>query len=323
MGYLAIVDSLGKPIEIDGGLYHRFKELEFPDDKAAFMRDYRLLPCDRTPFGSMDYLEGRRDLFVCEDEKEYDAMRSVMETCERLAVFGGYGDYSKSKRKPKESDLEQIDGFETSGLGGFLRINLLESYWYRRFLFGAVISSDNSPGDNVYSPVCNYDMERKYQGGTFGYAENINGLLFGNERAYEFSKEMRREFMEFAESPGAPDIVFWSDAEMIVRSKGKNLEEIAANIAAALLTLHTDTVKSFFSFDVGYWLAAPLGVSALWSDFALCIAKRPITICQECGKPIVENHPPRGVARKYCNQKCRKRDKRREKREEIEKARKE
>ena len=318
MGYIAIADSLGEPIEIESGLCQQFEDEKAIDKKSQFMRDYRLLPCDR----------GGRDLFICDDAREYDAMRSVMEACKRLAVFGGYGDCSKSGRKPEESDLGRVDGLEIVEGGAFLHINLGESYWYKRFLFctlyreklnregGARLLdafSANTGGMTSYdfpSPIPNIDIEGDFPGGTFLFCDDDaasaeRGLDTGHALCGK-SHDMRRDFLAFADGGAWSDVEFWDDSEMIVRAAGENPEGIAANIADILLALHTESVSSLFRFDVGYWLVSPIGLSALWSDFALGIAEKRIVICKYCGAPIVANRKARGVPREYCNDNCRK-----------------
>lgn len=331
VGCIVIADSLGAPIETYGGMYARFNGVDRRTSKAArpdadgekskFMEDYRLLPCDAG---------GLAPPFTCTDAREFDAIRSVIDTCARLAVLGGYGNV-KSERVPNESDAGKIEGFEVAEGGGFLRVDLRESRWYRRFLFSDLFSAKVSAaggagffhrfhapsvgGRGPYQAIPGIDIDGGYPGGTFVFCDDDaeserRGLDTGHFMCKK-SHELRRDFLGFAEGGAWSDVVFWSDSEMIVRAKGESIGEVAASMADALLDLHTRKLESFFNFAAGYWIAAPIGLSALWADFALSIANRKITVCDYCGFPIIAEKSSRRIPRRYCNDNCRKKSNRR------------
>lgn len=289
MNYLTIIDNCGIPLEVSNGLYLHFAACESDTAKAQVMRDYRLLPCDKTPFGSSAYLDGAKDVFICDDTSEYDAMRHVLNTCSRLAAFG-FSRY-KGKRKPEAKDLNEIDGLAITESGASLCINLDNSYWYKRYLFQALDGFDYVPADNVFAPIINYDLESALDATGRGSLEQSENGVTLTSRGLELT------------------------------ATGETLEDTAANLANTLLTLHTSNTAHFFNFDNGFLLTAPLGIMALWADYAACFAKRPITICKVCGLPVVENHPPRGEQRVYCSNACRMKDKRREKKKALDRKR--
>lgn len=355
MRYLTIDDDLGNPIEIDErGLYFRFAEIEYPDDKARFMREYRLLPCDRVSKKSLDHLRGKHDVFICDDASEFDMIRAVMDDCARLAAFG-YG-YGTGTRKPEYGDLEHINGLEFVEGGAFLRLDLSKSYWYKRFLYDA-LKHNFTLGDSVSAPIenlCLIDNEQligngehrswideqiermTLDSGSFEYSssldeqtlkkldENDDGTLFACMPSMLNDITRRRGFLQFAPVPNLrfkgrltftsdEKAAFWTDNKLVIRAEGDNPEEQTRLLSEYLALIHTNCVWHHFSFHSGFYISAPIGISALWADFVQCVAKRPVTICEICGKPIVSDKTPRGQQRHTCSTACRKERSRRNK----------
>ena len=346
MDWMQIQDGLGAPVSADG-IYQRFVELPNANAKARFMRDYRLLPY------------GERESFnLCDDTRELDAMRDVMDVCARLAaIAGGMGD---GERKATTNDLELVPGFEQADGGAFLHINLENSYWYKRYLYDS-LNYTFEIGDAVFAPIrpktlIDDDCQRKAgiygwrnpeieqlkdDSGTFWYspALSINILETLNEHDRKiYSPSVlsditrRLAFRSFTpvqdlrfDDPIMTDECdskadFWTDNELIIREPGEDLRDVAGGIAHSLLLMHTWSTWHNFSFWDGFSLSAPMGVCALWADFAQDVAKRLICICKTCGRPVVETHAPRGLPRVYCSDACRMKDKRREKKQAQERA---
>ena len=355
MQFLTIDDSfggfkLGEPIEVDeNGLFFRFSEIDNVNEKASFMRKYRLLPC-----------ENNQGAFACDDSNEFDAIRAVMDTCARLAAFG-YG-YCVGERKPKQSDLEHIDGLEFVDGGAFLHIDLTSSYWYKRLLYKSVSNYAFSEGDGLFPPIHDFDLSDKTRieskddlpatqdmktpfealkinSGSFKYRPGIDNQLLeelrkrSDERTFDIYRKSilidmtyRNGFLQFCPVPdlryeGHEDdlpfidesiAAFWTDNELILKAEGETPEKITALLSEHLAQLHTESMMHYFKFHRGFWLVAPIGLSALWADFVQCIAKRPVTICEICGKPVVSDKTPRGQKRHTCSPKCRKERSRRE-----------
>lgn len=340
-GYIEICDGLGAPVEVQGGLFLQFLKAGKDGEKGRFMEDYRLLPCD----------DGNGGGFACSDVCEYDAIAKVLDACARLAAFG-YG-LGNGKRKPVLSDLQRIEGLEMAQGGGFLHVDLSESYWYRRFLYmgykhpkyNDIPAWDFAPGDRFVPPIDDFVIPSS---GTFRYSADADETTIEKLRSGEFifpadledtkrdkleadcddpyeilgptlkrSITERRGFLQFGPVPNLQydgvftyesadsEAVFWTDSELIIRAAGDSPGKITRGLANALATVHTSAIWHCFGFREGWKLRAPCGLAALWADFVTCFARRPVTICDVCGRPVVSDKPPRGQKRKTCSIKCR------------------
>lgn len=285
MGYMEIRDLYGEPLEVDNGLYFRFAEIGHrgsKSDKSSFLREWRILPCEKAPT-----LQTRVP-FICDRPEEFDAIDETMRACSRLAAFaygrGNGGQWGKNS-------LDGLQGLESGRDWTALRIALDGCMWYRYALMLA----------------CEYDH--------YDFLAGHELLAYINEphgRACEPRVDLK---------PDKPPTItgaapYFNGPRELVIWTAETGTQAAAQISETLVLMHTATVRTSFTMESGFSLMAPMGICALWADFAQCFAKRPIRICKYCGLPIVQNEPPRGQPRKYCpGNSCRMRDKRRERKQ--------
>lgn len=116
------------------------------------------------------------------------------------------------------------------------------------------------------------------------------------------------------EKPSAGDRFTWIDGGFIYRLTAADMKGACDEAARFLLSLHTQRVCIMANFDTGYTITAPAGLDALWFDYALTVANSPIIVCEECGKPIIEDKRQRRFERRFCSDKCRVRNNRKKQR---------
>lgn len=347
MDWMKIQDGLGAPISADN-IYQRFIELSSANAKARFMRDYRLLPYGDN--GSYS---------LCDDARELDAVSDVMDVCARLAaIAGGMGD-GERKATLNDLDFISGFEKAAGGAFLHINLDssywykrFLYSALRCDYVLGDRIAApirdrdliDASENGESEAPIYEHPaIEPHMQNtGSFDYSpavseSTIEALTKDEVSLFEPSIlsdiTARRAFRSFSPVPDlrfrGTDITtsaedfsacFWTDNELVIRAAGADLRGIAGDIAHALLLMHTSATLHVFSFMDGFSLSAPMGVCALWADFAQDVAKRPICICKTCGRPVVETHAPRGLPRVYCSDACRMKDKRREKKRAQERA---
>ena len=321
-----------KVLSESDGLYFTFLQASTDDEKSYVLRRYQLLPYwDWANLGCYDPTRDTAELST--DPGEYDVMRKVLDVCARLAGVGSESSRQfDGGRKPSPQDLESIKELVLTDSGAILRVSLSGSTWYRNFLFHAIKLGELVPGDRLAMPIppFHYDAsgvygKPRYCGlpgcGSFGYPETISEEWIKDhpfhDRACECSQKRRADFLSGENQQAAPresDIALWDDETLIiVAHDGRgDARELARVLARELLSLHTSAIQSAYSFEQGWIQAAESSICALWADFALCVARKPLTICWNCGKPILSNSPPRGHKRKFCpdSQSCSKQYKR-------------
>ncbi len=323
-----------KVLSESDGLYFTFLQASTDDEKSYVLRRYQLLPYwDWANLGCYDPTRDTAELST--DPGEYDVMRKVLDVCARLAVVGSESSRQfDGGRKPSPQDLESIKELVLTDSGAILRVSLSGSTWYRNFLYHAIDIGEHAPGDRLAIPIppLHYDAndalpKKTWCGlpgcGSFGYPETISEEWFKDnpfhDKGYEYSQKKRANFLAGKNYPfryWEGNIALWDDETLTVIAHDYDgaidAQGLARILAHELLSLHTSAIQSAYSFEQGWIQAAESSICALWADFALCVARKPLTICWNCGKPILSNSPPRGHRRKFCpdSQSCSKQYKR-------------
>ena len=275
MGSILISNENAIPLEIDSGIYLTFSELAdaLDGDKSDFMREYRVLPT--VDGGNVTY---------CDDPREFDAIRELMSTCTKLAAFAH--DRHDGTRKPVLSDVDTIDGLELHDIGGILHVNAGSGIYHATLI--RLIGQDSLYGKPDVDVL---EMLMRNSCGRYEETPPIVRIKHKGSSSIMF----RWESSEVSDKPS------WGRYDSFsIATYGSTPRETAARISETLLMAHVKPIRAVFSFDHGLTLTAPNGLAALWADYATCFAKRPITICEVCGMPVIQNKPPRGQARQYC-----------------------
>lgn len=308
--YITISDGAGGIIECGRDFYHDFTRAEKRGDIQRFMTRYRLLPF-------IDPIQG--GTCASDDPAEYGAVKSVLETCSLLV--------EAARRAEKGKEPPEIPGFKDFGDGAAcIEVDLSGCTWYRLFLYHAVTFHEKIWGDTAGAIIIDRLIPRD---GTFKHR-----LPAGDDRVTDAFSHFKDPAQAIAQEradllngsylgccplnpkPGLPEPIraqalFWDRSTLFVKARGEAPAETLYSMANALLLMHTSAVTGTVEFPGGYAITAPTGLHALWLDYALTVTRKPITVCAECGKPIVEDKPPRGHARRYCGKTCKNRWQRR------------
>ena len=291
---ILINDLESMPIECEAGLYRELTELNGEKEAAAFMVKYRLLP---------HYVKGfperynDKNIDVCMDPRELETIKGVFNTCSKLIGVerGAY----------QHDSLTHVEGLEEHESTLYLHIDLSGSYWYKRFLWESTHNYDYVIGDSMLGAISNTESARLCDYSGDDSQERRQAFITPSYHSEDFKHDWIT-----APSASGYDCAFTTDSELTVKGWAQDKPASCGQIAHALLLIHAYSVYMHFDFNTGCTITAPIGIQALWFDYMLTVANQEITVCEECGTPIIETRKPRRDKRRFCSDKCRVRNNR-------------